>query len=281
MKAYRITDWFRYEVDKDGHAVSVPTPIDSLRIAPLPYVRWRVNGHRQGDGYGRLAEAAGSASRLEAAICTFGRLIELAADENREYRGWILNHRKEPATMADLVRYTKFRAKTLEIGLEVLCHVDAHWLESVEFTPSQCAPMRSDAHQHAKSAVLQNENETKTKTKSNGNELNEEAERKVSQGSSVSVSKNRKVERAKWHLAIEPFWAVGGTQRVSDETSTINLFDDLWPEDADPEISAKALAEVMADLLRIGRGGRNKMACLTEKVKSVVTQLEGKEAVTQ
>ena len=45
QEAYRIVDWWQYEVTAKGRKAKKDTPMEELRKAPLEYVRFPVHGH--------------------------------------------------------------------------------------------------------------------------------------------------------------------------------------------------------------------------------------------
>jgi hypothetical protein len=137
VKAYRIVDWKRrYEVTKKGRAADGNTPVSQLRVGPLDYYRSRVYGHSIGPAFGELLEKAwlfGEVNEL-AAFGLFHKLMELAADQKRGYRGWILDKDQRPmgaVALAKLLKTTE--VKRVQGLLDVLCDSEIRWLELVEF----------------------------------------------------------------------------------------------------------------------------------------------------
>lgn len=94
MKVYCIVDWdTRYEVSEKGTEYR---PGDRKK-ANLKYVRLAVHGKSEGVGWKRLRRAVGDANTL-AAFGLFSKLLELAADQEREFRGFLLDEQKHPAS---------------------------------------------------------------------------------------------------------------------------------------------------------------------------------------
>lgn len=92
--AYFITDWeSRYEVSEKGTAYKS----GDKKRAKLQYVRLAVHGKNEGIGWKKLRRAAGD----EFALLLFGlfcKLLELAADQEREFRGYLLDEKRQPAS---------------------------------------------------------------------------------------------------------------------------------------------------------------------------------------
>lgn len=94
MKVYCIVDWdSRYEVSEKGTEYR---PGDRKK-ANLKYVRLAVHGKSEGVGWKRLRRAVGDDNAL-AAFGLFSKLLELAADQEREFRGYLLDEQKCPAS---------------------------------------------------------------------------------------------------------------------------------------------------------------------------------------
>jgi len=93
MKVYCIVDWdSRYEVSDKG---SEYRPGDRKK-ANLKYVRLAVHGKSEGVGWKRLRRAVGNENVLTA-FGMFSKLLELAADQEREFRGYLLDEQQQPA----------------------------------------------------------------------------------------------------------------------------------------------------------------------------------------
>ena len=131
MKAWKIREWReRYEVNSRNHEAHNGDP---LRRGPLPWVRLKVNGRQHGQGYRRLVQVARTPARLEAAMALWPKLLEIAADNVADRRGWILNEQDRPATVDDLAFYTGFRAATVRTAIEVLTAPGVRWVCADEF----------------------------------------------------------------------------------------------------------------------------------------------------
>lgn len=143
--AYHIVGWPDvYEVNQKGRKYD-PASSDKLRQKPLRYVRWRVAGRRPGEGYlgleraSRPQTAAGwlwshslglsAAGRMMVAYATFGKLVEIAADNGSDRRGWIVDNSGIPMGPRDVAFCTRFPERYVKVGLTVLCDQRIAWLE--------------------------------------------------------------------------------------------------------------------------------------------------------
>jgi len=103
-QAYRIVNWVRlYEVDSDGHAVrrfEKPPSVEKLRKSPLPYIRLENTGHAQTVIDRKINEKAWIAGQMaEMAVHgLFDKLLLMAGNQPRQFRGWILDERQNPLT---------------------------------------------------------------------------------------------------------------------------------------------------------------------------------------
>lgn len=293
MKALRIREWAeRYEVDERGGAAK---PGSKLRAAPLDYVRWKVNGHTHGPGYRRLLYVAKTPARAEAAVVTFSKLLEIAASQDREHRGWILTDRMETATVDDLAFYTGFRASTIKTGLEILSHKDVAWIEEAEFvddsrelpgTPGDSGelPGRSGSLNKRN----ENENDNSTETELNENETEGEpnatepnpdscSSQKISSGDSRSCSlpASRAVARMKFEQAMIPLLGKRGGVRMpqtskefkSDRTCMGNVFEAVWPRDGPDDECRNRWSQLMAMVVRASRNADKPLAWIQSQIK--------------
>lgn len=92
MPRYVIAEWnSRYEVSTKGREWSDG---ETKRRGPLEYIRLKVHGHSQGLGWRRLLAVAGKDSAAVFGI--FCKLLELAADSERENRGYLEDSETTP-----------------------------------------------------------------------------------------------------------------------------------------------------------------------------------------
>lgn len=135
-KAYRVSGWkTRYEVDDKGRT---PTgPADKLRRGSLPFVRLRVYGLKTGPAYRRMMSKAEPLG-LGMGLATFGlfcKLLEIAADQRSDYRGWILDEKQNPMTAEDLAEVLSIDPDVVRRGLEVLTDPKIGWVDQAIYTP--------------------------------------------------------------------------------------------------------------------------------------------------
>lgn len=136
MKAYRITDWHdRYEVTDKGAEAKPNTPPEKLKKGKLRYVRLSVWGHNVGPAWRKLTQKSykkGVGTDL-AAFGLFCKLLELAGDQERPYRGWILDHKQQPMDAAEIKdTIGVYDIDVVETCLDLLTDPEIDWVEYVE-----------------------------------------------------------------------------------------------------------------------------------------------------
>jgi len=185
VKAYRIVEWRqRYEVTEKGKAATADTPVENLRKSPLPYVRFKVYGHVHGPAYRKIIKRAwmnGQAMEL-AVFGLFAKLLELAANQTNQFRGWILDEKQQPMTPRQIAEVLDVQeVETVSKALEILCEPAIGWVEIMEFpgTPQDSSTDggrlwgKEGAACGGKKGTLTGEpfkNETETKVKVNKSE---------------------------------------------------------------------------------------------------------------
>lgn len=171
----RVVEWReRYEVNKAGRAAKDG---DELRAAPLLHIRSAVHGHHQGPGYRRMVELAGS-SRAAQVFGVFQKCLEVAASNTGDFRGWVLDHRNNPATPESLAFSWSFPVEQIEFALSILTHPDVAWLEwatrcaspqnSVTDADVPECPQNSVTLQKAKAKRCAKEKEKKSESNAHG-----------------------------------------------------------------------------------------------------------------
>ena len=144
-QAYRIVDWKRrYEVTNKGRAADENTPTEELRKSALDYVRSRVYGHSIGPALHNLIDRAYVPGEINefAAFGLFHKLLELAADQQRKYRGWILDKDQRPMGAGEFAKlFRTHEVDRVQQSLNVLCHPEVGWLELTQF-PGESGKVR-------------------------------------------------------------------------------------------------------------------------------------------
>ncbi len=132
MQAYRITNWWRYELLKNGKLATAKTKMVSIRIKPLIYVRFPVHGHTLSADYRRMVKRAGPEL---AAACdgVYKMLVGLAGDQVREYRGWVLDDRQRPLDISQLAELFCLSEGKVSQIFEVLTDSEVKWIVFLEF----------------------------------------------------------------------------------------------------------------------------------------------------
>lgn len=132
MQAYRIVNWWKYEMLKNGKLATAKTKMVSLRMKPLIYVRFPVHGHTLTADYRRMVKRAGEDM---AAACDglYKMLVGLAGNQFREYRGWILDDRQQPmnpAQVAELLCLSEMKVSQI---FDILLDREVKWIEILDF----------------------------------------------------------------------------------------------------------------------------------------------------
>ena len=175
MLAYRIVGWKqRYEVGDNSKVSPAGKPMEKLRKSPLNYVRLKVYGHKLGPAFRRMTKLAWGFGEAmpPAAFGVFCKLLELAADQQREYRGWILDEKQQPmqvSQIAELIGWTD--VAIIKKSLEILTDETIGWVELKEFSqiPPAAGERGGDKGKEGdacggKEGKLQDETETESPT---------------------------------------------------------------------------------------------------------------------
>ena len=234
MDAYKIVEWLEhYEVTEKSKPATAQTPIESLRVSKLPYLRWKNNGHSLGPAYRRMNKKAwqfGNAMQ-PATFGVFGKLIELAADQKRPFRGWILDERQRPMTDKMIAELLEWDVDVVARAMEILTDESVKWLEILEFplippdSRNEGEPCRQESPAFGGELggplYKKNENETKGKT-------NESKPDSVF-SSLDSVSDSVKAARGRAILKVCELLKISAANK-SDITTIRDIFDQI--EDA-------------------------------------------------
>jgi hypothetical protein len=175
MKAWHITDWEKYyEVNSDGGRRQ---PGQKKRAKPPEYIRWYVGGPGRDDrAYqecGLAVEEKFGPEAWAVAFALFGKLLEVAASQDTECRGYILGKNHSPISTKLLTFVTLFTGEQVELGLRVLSDAAVGWLEEQELPDLSASLAESPggspslAETPGNSPSLQ---EAKAKAKSKGKE---------------------------------------------------------------------------------------------------------------
>jgi len=132
MQAFRITNWWRFEMLKNGKLATAKTKMQSLRIKPLVYVRFPVHGHTLSANYRRMVKRAGPEL---AAACDglYKMLVGLAGNQVREYRGWVLDDRQRPLNSGEVAELLCLSERKVSQILEILTDFEVKLVEFLEF----------------------------------------------------------------------------------------------------------------------------------------------------
>jgi len=206
MEAYRITNWWKFEVLRNTKRATKKTKMASLRKSPLVYVRFPVHGHNLCADYRRMVKRAGPDL---AAACNgiYKMLVELAGNQVREYRGWVLDDRQRPLINPEQVADILCLSETkVSQALEVLTDIEVRWVRFLEFPESLCksrddsdlanVPKSGDAgnNQEKKGAAfIETETEYKDKDKRFETNRSVGVREKTGEGDSVDAEGGKEI----------------------------------------------------------------------------------------
>lgn len=132
MKAYRIVNWWKFELLKNGKLATAKTKPAALRIKPLIYVRFPIHGHALSADYRRIVKRAGPDM---AAACdgVYKMLVGLAGNQVREYRGWVLDDRQQPLNPEQVAELLCLSKEKISRIFEILTDDVVKWVNLEEF----------------------------------------------------------------------------------------------------------------------------------------------------
>lgn len=139
MRAYRIVDWKKlYELTAKGYPAKEDTPMDELRKSPFPYIRIVGKGHMLDPARRRMYKKAWLYGDNMDLKCwgLYTHLLDLARDQDREYRGWILDDRQRPINPAQIADVLGIQDANIIQMFEILTCSEVSWVELVDFPES-------------------------------------------------------------------------------------------------------------------------------------------------
>ena len=134
MKAYKIVDWVvNYEVNTGGR---LALKGQKLKINKLKFIRCRVFGHAKSPEFQEIMEI-GNKKGVAMGLAAFGlfmKLLELAANQKRDFRGWILDTKQRPVDIEKIAKLLGERdVSIVKIGLDILMDPAVDFVEYAEF----------------------------------------------------------------------------------------------------------------------------------------------------
>ena len=182
MECYFVNEWIlRYEVNDKGDSFK---PGQKMR-AKLKYVKLAVYGHKEGVGWKKLKQIVGETRMLE----TFGlftKCLELAADQDRSQRGWLLEEKNIPATPQYLALIWSIPVGQVQRGLGALCQVG--WLSQSEYEPKMVVSGDHPEVPGADGTVRPNNTNTKQNNTEQNTTLSGKAKCTTAQGFLLKVA---------------------------------------------------------------------------------------------
>lgn len=124
---YRIREWQeRYEVNEKGR---VWVDGERKRHGALEYIRMPVHGRFSTRPWRRLNQMAGDDA--PAVFGVFCKLMEIAADNKADLRGWIVDTDGTPLTTRDLSEILMWSEAVISLSLNILSSNGLRWIEAV------------------------------------------------------------------------------------------------------------------------------------------------------
>ncbi len=157
MNAYRITDWdSKYEVGPEGKPANESTK--RYRKSSLPFVRLKTFSESNGMAYRKLLRLAGKeAPAIFGFFCMF---LEIAANRDRAFRGWLLDEQQKPLSVEDLAFEFGCENQTIENALTILTDERLNWLKLSDFQTNSDSTVKLLYNETEENIIEQNNNET-------------------------------------------------------------------------------------------------------------------------
>lgn len=137
MHVYRIVDWDKnYEVNNKGRQITSYIPVEERRKGSLKYVRLKVYGLSIDPILDEIISRSWQPGSIFhwAVLGIYNKLLEIAADQEREFRGWVLDQKQKPVTPQSFAkRFREPNAMLIKKAFEILCHPDINLLEICEY----------------------------------------------------------------------------------------------------------------------------------------------------
>jgi hypothetical protein len=157
MNAYRITDWdSKYEVGPEGKPTNEQTK--RYRKSSLPFVRLKTFSESNGMAYRKLLRLAG-----KDAPATFGffcMFLEIAANRDRAFRGWLLDEQQKPLSAEDLAFEFGCENQIIEKTLAILTDERINWLKLSDFKTNDDSAVKLLYNETEENETKPNDNET-------------------------------------------------------------------------------------------------------------------------
>ncbi len=279
QQAWYIVDWDKhYEVNDSGRAWS---PGQKKRAGALPYTRRHTFGPA-GDNlvYAEVAEFAESREKHAWPIAwgLFNKLLEVAAHQQAELRGFLLGRGNLPLSMRAIERVTCFTQEQIALGLSILSDPAVGWLTQRAIPASSrksaairepfkkgsakpfLKPNQGEGEGETKPSLKQGEGEEQGNAETNGKEQPSPSPENCAGGDSPSLSPQTKQGFApllKLHLGWSPR-DLNAAQHNSDQTTFKIITTHVYAGDIGPP--AGAAQACYAEAKQIGHRRGNHLA---------------------
>lgn len=221
MQAYRIVDWYEQFEVADGRPAGMTTDRKKVKVKKLMFVREDCRlAHAKEPIFCKMQEKGNIIGMAIGLACHgfYRKLCAIAADQDRPYRGWILNARRRPMTLQDLEYLLDEREpQVLRWCMDILCSEGIELVEKVDFAPESAQASVNKREQAGKCGTRGLFiNETETETKPNLTETKEGSDA----APIVSGSRDDAVTQVCQFLRINP-------DNKSDITTLRDIFDQI------------------------------------------------------
>jgi len=135
-KAFRIVDWQeKYELTRHSSPANENTQMENLQKSPFPYIRIKGGGHMLDPVKRRMYKLAWNFGDNVDMKCwgLYISLLDLARDQEREKRGWILDDRQLPINPVQIAEVLGIQDANINLLFEILISGQVNWVEFVDF----------------------------------------------------------------------------------------------------------------------------------------------------
>jgi hypothetical protein len=279
MNAYRITDWdSKYEVGPEGKPANEQTK--RYRKSSLPFVRLKIFSESNGMAYRKLLRAAGKDA--PAVLGFFCMFLEIAANRDRAFRGWLLDEQQKPLSAEDLAFEFGCENQIIEKALAILTDERINWLKLSDFQTNDDSDVKLLYNETEENQTEQNETQQQEpKKQASGNLGNclsdillkaKDSSQKSLKNSSSSSDSARPLwdwNRAKyeWSLVMQRYFP--HSKNINSDTTTFyEMIKHLYEKHSPMTDELFAKASDLAKEAKSKPGIKNPLAYFVSRFKS-------------
>ena len=173
MKAYHIVEWKRlYELTDKGRPAPEDHPFEELRKTPIPYIRYSDNGLLLSPSWLKLMKNAWTIGPMMDVACygLYWKLVDIARDKPKQFRGWILDDKNLPLNAWQVVEILGMGdSEHIKPLFDLLCSPAINKLELLD-VPADFPIPPDSARQRENAGTFQDVTETEVEVKFKRNE---------------------------------------------------------------------------------------------------------------